>query len=83
MISTRGNDASSTTREGLEITRAGEFTLTVEAKDGTAGNDEIRMVEFRHLALSFINFWVWGVNKVSHDTLIHSELGINVIKIYF
>lgn len=81
MISTRGNDNSGTTREGLDITDAGLFQLYVRAL--ASGVSESRKLTFRHLPKSFDNFWIWSLNKLSHVVSVDAEVGLTIVKVFF
>ncbi|KAL4501728.1 hypothetical protein ABPG72_018779 [Tetrahymena utriculariae] len=65
-IGYRGNDDSSTTRDGFQINQAGTYILSVDISDGA--NKVSAQKAYRNLPPSFRNFWVYSVNKMNTDT---------------
>ncbi|KAL4449717.1 hypothetical protein ABPG74_008090 [Tetrahymena malaccensis] len=62
----RGNDDSTTTRDGFGMNQAGTYILSASITDGT--NTVSTQKAYNVMAPSFVNFWVWSINKLVTDT---------------
>jgi hypothetical protein len=82
-LSARGNDYSATTRDGFHLTHAGFYLLLIEAADSNSDNFENTLISFYNLPTSFVNFWVWSLNKMMQDLTVHEDSGRTTLKIFF
>ncbi|EWS71333.1 hypothetical protein TTHERM_000331066 (macronuclear) [Tetrahymena thermophila SB210] len=62
----RGNDDSTSTRDGFAMSQAGTYILSASITDGS--NTVSTQKAYNVMAPSFVNFWVWSINKLVTDS---------------
>lgn len=83
MISTRGADWSSSTREGIAHTLAGRFQLKAYTTN-TGNPDEFtyKVMDIEPVAFTF--FWVWSASKIGFDPLEgYGDATLSMYRIHF